>query len=834
MSMKMLTPIVLVLLALALVVPPNVRADGMFVAPRFVWDRHKDINEPTQKAIIVYDGVTEDLILQVKYEGPVDEFGWLVPVPALPTVKEGSMDCFYELSQFTQRYFDRPWEHVATATRGMLNDSVGAIAAPPPVKVIETKTVGAYEIAVLSAKDSDALEHWLQDNQFYIPREKSDVINGYIEQGWYFVAVRINLSASGGFQVLSAPRQHRPASESVMLPNLSKGELNPLQITFASDRCVFPLKISSANGKPSEVQVYVLSIEPLLEAGMLEKKLPLMYSNDVERAKQSVAMREKMELDNLNMRMRIMGASSPNASLPVDLKRAYEKESAILIADPDDLLPYTKVTEKELPGCFSSLSRLDGKSWWLTKQTWTFKPEEMRDLLFQPAMPYFTAQLGTQYGYFAAASLAKFDVDAVPAFLTAFQSTNPAARIDAASVFTRHYGYPSDPRLADAAVEWLKDPVPQVRTAAIEVMTDYTDWKPAFAKPLIAMLRDPDPGVRDTAAFGLSRFSKDLGPYMEQLRQLLNDSDLDFQFSGLQLLGRLGDEIPREDLLRSFESTNAMVIGIAYSQLMRQGDMLSDDEAQELLQSPVPTARLYGLAALSQNREKRSVELALPLLKDPDEMVQLRAGQILSMLTGQQFTADQSDEWLKWWDQNKDNYTPPDNVVPPGQVVSDGRAWHDRGCMEYNMHRFDMALACFRRACELGSDVTDYSACRLWIVQQRLGHGDMATHELDSYLAKRSASNDWSVKIARCMAGRLTEAELLKAAAVPGTESTAEQQCEAYYYIGAKDLVNGDKTAAADNFKKSIATHITSFEEYNSAHADLATLSGPTAQAGVQ
>src|SRR5580693_7641723 len=77
----------------------NAHADGMFVAPKFVWDKHKDINEPTQKAIIVYDAGREDLILQVKYEGSVDEFGWLVPVPNLPEVKEGSMKCFYELSK---------------------------------------------------------------------------------------------------------------------------------------------------------------------------------------------------------------------------------------------------------------------------------------------------------------------------------------------------------------------------------------------------------------------------------------------------------------------------------------------------------------------------------------------------------------------------------------------------------------------------------------------------------------------------------------------------------------------------------------------------------------
>src|SRR5580658_1352469 len=74
-------------------------ADGVFV---FTWNKQIDINEPTQKAVILYDQGREDLVLQVKYEGPAEEFGWLVPVPALPEVKKGSMDCFYELSRLTQ------------------------------------------------------------------------------------------------------------------------------------------------------------------------------------------------------------------------------------------------------------------------------------------------------------------------------------------------------------------------------------------------------------------------------------------------------------------------------------------------------------------------------------------------------------------------------------------------------------------------------------------------------------------------------------------------------------------------------------------------------------
>src|SRR5882724_11170851 len=128
------------------------RADGCFVAPKFVWDKHKDINEPTQKAIIAFDAGYEDLILQVKYGGPVEEFGWLVPVPTLPTVKEASMECFYELSRYTQELWE-PRTRMTHRGRGMENLSAAASdeEKPEPVKVIEIKPVGAYEVAVLSA-----------------------------------------------------------------------------------------------------------------------------------------------------------------------------------------------------------------------------------------------------------------------------------------------------------------------------------------------------------------------------------------------------------------------------------------------------------------------------------------------------------------------------------------------------------------------------------------------------------------------------------------------------------------------------------------------------------
>ena len=244
-------------------------ADGCFVLP-FVWNKEKDINEPTQKAIILYDAGREDLILQVKYEGPVSTFGWLVPVPDLPAVRKGSMQCFYELSRYTQEHMEPRRFSGAYYGGGAYGGGVGL---PEPVKVIEAKTVGAYRVAVLSASNAGSLQQWLEQNHFAFPEDKADVLGWCLKRRWYFVAVRINLREGSASELPPPERGSPEGPDAKAQRKLAAGELHPLVISFRTKQCIFPLKISSANGTPSEVQVYVLSSEPLAEKSMFVRRL---------------------------------------------------------------------------------------------------------------------------------------------------------------------------------------------------------------------------------------------------------------------------------------------------------------------------------------------------------------------------------------------------------------------------------------------------------------------------------------------------------------------------------------------------------------------------------
>jgi hypothetical protein len=109
----------------------------------------------------------------------------------------------------------------------------------PGVDVLEEKTVGPYDVAILSAGDPAALVDWLNSNGYSFPEASEEIIEEYIRKGWYFVASRINIGeeASG----------------------LAKGTIEPLILSFESNRIVYPLRITSVSSDFCEVLLYVFT-----------------------------------------------------------------------------------------------------------------------------------------------------------------------------------------------------------------------------------------------------------------------------------------------------------------------------------------------------------------------------------------------------------------------------------------------------------------------------------------------------------------------------------------------------------------------------------------------
>jgi lipoprotein NlpI len=160
-------------------------------------------------------------------------------------------------------------------------------------------------------------------------------------------------------------------------------------------------------------------------------------------------------------------------------------------------------------------------------------------------------------------------------------------------------------------------------------------------------------------------------------------------------------------------------------------------------------------------------------------------------------------------------------------------ALYDRGNVHYDQQAWADALKDYTLALEANPSL-DRARNRLWLVMAKMGQADVATVQVKEYLAGRKTGkpDDWTVKIGDYLTGQLSEADLIAAAASPNGAVNAAQKSEAYFYIGAKDLIEGNQTAAVRNFRLSVvAAWLQSDVSYISSMEAMRALDHPTAEA---
>jgi HEAT repeat protein len=213
-----------------------------------------------------------------------------------------------------------------------------------------------------------------------------------------------------------------------------------------------------------------------------------------------------------------------------------------------------------------------------------------------------------------------------------------------------------DPRLTAASIGLLKDSQPEVRAVAARTLGD--DWNPKYAAPLVEALNDNDVEVRWQAEYGLEHHLSEITNYIPYFHAMLNDRNLGTRAVCFKLLRQLHVPMSREDLLAVFQAPSMGVVWDAYREFAEvTGGNVSDADDVALLQNSDPNIRGgLGLVILYQNADKKAVELALPLLKDPEIPVRIRAAATLRALTGQHFTDEQAAEWENWWTENKAHF----------------------------------------------------------------------------------------------------------------------------------------------------------------------------------
>jgi hypothetical protein len=185
-------------------------------------------NNATQ-VVLLRQGMRTVLSMQNNYQGPPEGFAMVVPVPVVlqkENVKTLPHSVFDRVDQLTAPRLVQYWEqdpcYRDRADYKMRSEAAIAPAPPaqeapggggrPLVRVEAEFTVGEYDIVILSADDSSALEIWLVTNQYRIPDGAEPVLRPYVQMGFKFFVAKVDpkkVKFDNGMATLSPAKTSR-------------------------------------------------------------------------------------------------------------------------------------------------------------------------------------------------------------------------------------------------------------------------------------------------------------------------------------------------------------------------------------------------------------------------------------------------------------------------------------------------------------------------------------------------------------------------------------------------------------------------------------------------
>jgi hypothetical protein len=188
----------------------------------------KLFNDATQ-VVLMRDGTRTVLSMQNDYQGPLEDFAMVVPVPVVlheadvKTLPKAVFDHVDALgSPRLVEYWEQdpcyspppPADVPATAAmpkRAMKGDDSDREVKKATVKIEAKFDIAEYKILILSAKDSTGLEYWLHDNRYKIPAGAEPLLRPYVDSGMKFFVAKVDpkkVTMAGGHAALSPLRFH--------------------------------------------------------------------------------------------------------------------------------------------------------------------------------------------------------------------------------------------------------------------------------------------------------------------------------------------------------------------------------------------------------------------------------------------------------------------------------------------------------------------------------------------------------------------------------------------------------------------------------------------------
>lgn len=209
-----------------------------------------------ERAIVsLVDGI-EQLDILMDMDSTTSHTGLIIPTPTPATVSvgdRGRFDALEEAMAPRPEYYDDWW-----GIESLLTGKAGVDDPAAPV-VLDRVQIGDVVATSLAAGDSAGLTLWLGNNGFALPDGANALFAPYIADNWSFVVVTLASAAP---------------EEGVAGPPLS-GTVDPVRVTFATDRMVFPMRMSAQADVPVSVRFYVLADGPVAAVQAKEPGRPI-------------------------------------------------------------------------------------------------------------------------------------------------------------------------------------------------------------------------------------------------------------------------------------------------------------------------------------------------------------------------------------------------------------------------------------------------------------------------------------------------------------------------------------------------------------------------------
>ena len=210
--------------------------------------------------VLSRDGDRTVLTMGSDFKGEPSEFALVVPVPTVlerDQIHVGDPKIVEHLDAYSAprlvEYFDadpcmmaaeKEYANALPRSASVALDAVSRAKALG-VTIEASYTVGEYDILILSAKQSNGLETWLNENHYRVPPGASRVLGSYLKQGMKFFVAKVNLKeqAKTGFK-----------------------NLRPLQMAYESPKFMLPIRLGMVNADgPQELFVYALTRDGRVE-----------------------------------------------------------------------------------------------------------------------------------------------------------------------------------------------------------------------------------------------------------------------------------------------------------------------------------------------------------------------------------------------------------------------------------------------------------------------------------------------------------------------------------------------------------------------------------------